>query len=57
VAKTRRPSFKGCCAMCAWGKGRVRGLGDGTRMPVRDLRTLGTWHRVNRHDIPADQET
>lgn len=41
--------------MCASGKGRVRGQGDGLRMRVRDLRSLGKWQRVNRHDIPVDQ--
>jgi hypothetical protein len=56
MAHSHRPSFKGCCAMCAAGKGRVHGQGDGLRMRVRDLRKVGRWKRINRHDVPKDQD-
>ena len=55
MGRARRPSFKGCCAMCASGKGRVRGQSDAARMQVRDRRALGQASRVSRHDIPDDQ--
>lgn len=55
MARARRPSFKGCCAMCASGKGRVRGQGHAEREPMRDLRKRGKKRRVSRRDIPADQ--
>jgi hypothetical protein len=42
--------------MCAAGKGRVHGQGDGLRMRVRDLRKVGRWKRINRHDVPQDQD-
>lgn len=40
--------------MCAAGKGRMRGQGDGVRMRVRDLRSLGHWKRVSRNEVPED---
>jgi hypothetical protein len=55
MARSRRPSFKGCCVMCAWSKGKVRGLGQAQRNPVRDLRRLGKRRRLSRRDIPRDQ--
>ncbi len=55
MARAHRPAFKGCCAMCASGKGRVRGQGQAEREPIRDLRKRGKRRRVGRHEIPADQ--
>lgn len=55
MARSHRPSFKGCCAMCASGKGKVRGQGDAARMPAREQRQFGKTARLNRRDIPASQ--
>lgn len=55
MARSHRPAFKGCCAMCASAKGRVRGQGHAEREPFRDLRARGERRRVNRRGIPADQ--
>lgn len=48
----RRPRFRGHCMLCAEATGKIRGLGDARRMPVRDLRQFGRWKRINRHEIP-----
>lgn len=55
MARSRRPSFRGCCAMCAFGKGKVRGQGRAARETVQSLRQRGKAHRVRRNEIPADQ--
>jgi hypothetical protein len=55
MARSHRPAFKGCCAMCASGKGKVRGQGQAQRLPVRELRLLGQKRRIRRRQVPADQ--
>lgn len=52
----RRPSFKGCCAMCALNRGHmVRGLGWQHRLKPSHQRKFGRARRIGRHEIPADQ--
>lgn len=41
--------------MCAWSKGKVRGLGRREREPARDLRKRGKARRISRGEIPTDQ--
>ena len=55
MPRSRRPSFRGCCAMCAAGKGKMRGQGDAARKTAAELRKYGRTRRVSRQDIPADQ--
>lgn len=55
MARAHRPAFKGCCAMCASGKGKVRGQGRAEREPARELRLRGKRRRIGRRDIPPDQ--
>lgn len=56
MGNARRPSFKGCCAMCAAAKGKVRGQGRAERESFRDLRARDASRRIGRRDIPADQD-
>ena len=55
MPRSHRPAFKGCCAMCASAKGRVRGQGHAQRATHQELRTIGRTRRVNRREIPDDQ--
>lgn len=46
-----RPSFRGCCALCAMGKGKVRGQGQAERKRFSEQRKIGRRRRINRHDL------
>jgi hypothetical protein len=55
MAHSPNRRWKGCCLMCATGRGKVRGSGRSMREPLRDLRKIGKTRRVRRRDL-GDQD-
>lgn len=54
MARSHRPSFKGCCSSCAGQKGRVRGQGHAARATVAEQRAVGRARRLDRGQLPDD---
>lgn len=55
MARARRRGWKGCCLMCAYGHGKVRGQSRGEREPFAVVRQVGKKRRLRRGDL-GDQD-
>lgn len=51
MSSRRRNGWKGCCAMCAANKGKIRGMAWKERRPASEIRKLGKRRGLSRKDL------
>ncbi len=56
MGRIRRNGWKGHCLMCAFNKGKVRGLPLRQRKPASEIRRFGKRRRIRRKGVYDDME-